>query len=573
LALVLPVLVVVAILALPTIASAGVGVCGDGFCDAASGETAANCAIDCAGCAGSCGGVSPQGCFCDPECADPENDDCCANACLVCGVGCVAVGTPTATLTPPPTLTPVRTLTLLPTNTPTAPTPTATPVEPTATDTPIAPTATDTPVEPTATETPVEPTATETPVEPTVTETPVEPTSTETPVATPTRTSTPTVAATATPQPGLDHFQCYELHGRRLNTQVSLVDAFGSTTPVARHAKRLCAPADKNGEDPAAPNDLDHLTGYVLRRSAPFKRLRDQEVVNQFHPAGVLVDLLRPEMLLVPTGKSLTDPPPAYTPGIDHFQCYRVSGASFLRNAVTVTDQFGEIIVGVKRALRLCVPVDKNGEGILDGSTALMCYKARSRSGPPTSATLFTTNQLEDATDFVFGLREFCVPSQLNPGDATPTPIATATPTATETATPVPTVTSTPSFTCGGFAVAGQCGGSCPTNQVCSTAHAVIGGNLTCECVSGSTPCNGRDDPTFPTCGGDCAAGLGCESVTLGTTNYCVCADPAETCTTGVCGIGLVCPTNQTCVNTAGNCGCVADNGCVADGACIVDSR
>ena len=296
------------------------------------------------------------------------------------------------------------------------------------------------------------------------------------------------------------------------------------------------------------------MTGYTLRLTERFQRRRDQQVVNQFHPAGVRVDLIRPELLMVPTGKSLTDPPPPYTPGIDHFLCYRVRGGSFLRNAVTATDQFGTITVGVKRALRLCVPVNKNNEGILDGSRALMCYKARSRSGPPTDNSLLTTNQLEDATDFVFGLRELCVPSLLNPGAGTPTPTITSTPTLT--ATPTPAATSTP-ISCG---AGPTCAGDCPAGRVCSTTAFLIGQSVTCECVPGSVPCAGLSDPTFPTCGGACAAGLVCESLNAAGTG-CLCTAPDQLCTT--CGGGFVCAPGQTCridITMAGfECGCFAD--------------
>jgi hypothetical protein len=263
----------------------------------------------------------------------------------------------------------------------------------------------------------------------------------------------------------LDHFLCYDLHGRWLNEPVSLVDTFGSSTAAARNAKRLCAPADKNGEDPNAPSDPDHLTGYSLHRNGRFDTIRNQQVANQFHAAGVRVDLLHPELLMVPTGKSLTPPPPpSYVPAIDHFQCYRVRGAAFRQKPVTATDQFGGITVDVKRARSLCVPVDKDGEGILDGSQVLMCYKARSRSGPPLREPIYTTNQFENATDLVFALREICVPSRLNPGEATPTPM----PTATETATPTPTATSTPSCATG---VAGCCSADsdCQPPDVCTS--------------------------------------------------------------------------------------------------------
>jgi hypothetical protein len=375
---------------------------------------------------------------------------------------------------------------------------------------------------PTATPTPtdtVTPTQTGTPSV-TPTDTPTA-TDTSTPEPTPTLTSTPTAVATVVPGT-LDHFLCYDLHGRRLNEPVSLVDTFGSSTAVARNAKRLCAPADKNGEDPNAPSDPDHLTGYSLHRNGRFDTVRNQMVANQFHAAGARVDLLRPDLLMVPTGKSLTPPPPSsYVPAIDHFQCYRVRGAAFRFKPVTATDQFGGITVDVKRARSLCVPVDKDGEGILDGSQVLMCYTARSRSGPPIREPIYTTNQFESATDFVFGLREICVPSRLNPGDATPTPTLTATPAAT--LTPTPTATSTPP-SCG-LGANGMCGGPCPPTEVCS-AVLVGATTLQCQCLAGAMPCLGVGDPAFPVCGGDCGApSLLCRPQNTSGGGACICTE------------------------------------------------
>jgi hypothetical protein len=288
-------------------------------------------------------------------------------------------------------------------------------------------------------------------------------------------------------------------------------------------------------------------------------------VVNQFHQQGIEVDISRPDLLLVPSGKGEGQPPPPYTEGIDHFQCYRiVSGGAFLRSDVSVTDQFDTTTVGVKRAIRLCVPVTKNTEGIIDGSKALMCYKARNHEGSPSDYPIYTTNQLETTTDAVFGLREFCAPSLLNPGE--PTPIPTPTATATVTPTPTPTVTQTviPSpqptaVPCGDF---DQCSGPCPDGQVCSAT------NEDCRCASGSTPCAGTGDPDFPACGGACPDGLVCESVSANGQGACVCSGPAP-CPAGfdeICfsATGFICPPEQTCsfaqldLDTAG-CGCFPD--------------
>jgi len=58
----------------------GDGSCGDGTC--AQDETDSECPADC-GCAASSCGISPFGCYCDPDCA--ASGDCCADACEACG--------------------------------------------------------------------------------------------------------------------------------------------------------------------------------------------------------------------------------------------------------------------------------------------------------------------------------------------------------------------------------------------------------------------------------------------------------------------------------------------------------
>ena len=82
-------------------------------------------------------------------------------------------------------------------------------------------------------------------------------------------------------QASLPHFQCYEVETESQDRSVSLVDQFGAAEGVVvRQPKRLCAPADKNGEDPDAPTRPEHLTGYDIRH--PFLPVQNQEIVNQF---------------------------------------------------------------------------------------------------------------------------------------------------------------------------------------------------------------------------------------------------------------------------------------------------
>ena len=320
---------------------------------------------------------------------------------------------------------------------------------------------------------------------------------------TPTPTASPTVAPT--PTFSLDHFQCYEVHpGPFRGFPASLADQFGASTVAVRQPRRLCNPASKNGENPAAPAHPDHLAGYLLRQRSPkFHTIRDVEVVNQF--GTIHVDLVRPEQLLVPTAKNPTLPPPPLVPSIDHFKCYRVKGAKFRRSGVTITDQFGSIVVDIKRPRRLCVPASKNNEPIINGVDHLMCYQVRLAASSTFSAPgrVFVNNQFGPTVFDVFRPTELCVPSLKNPSQS-----------------------------CSvrrGRAGAPVCGGSCPSpNQ---------------RCLFFSGP-----DMTGPDMGGPDLGGPD----TVGPT--CACRPTSEACgadETGACG-GLCPGLNDTCLFLSG---------------------
>ena len=47
-------------------------------------------------------------------------------------------------------------------------------------------------------------------------------------------------------------------------------------------------------------------------------------------------------------------------------------------SAVSVVDQFAQAkLYDLKKPTRLCTPVDKNGEGVIDASSLLLCYQAK----------------------------------------------------------------------------------------------------------------------------------------------------------------------------------------------------
>jgi len=194
---------------------------------------------------------------------------------------------------------------------------------------------------------------------------------------------------------------------------VTLVDQFGTTTGTVVSARRLCNPADKNGEDPSAPTSPGHYVGYTVRRtSGVFTPVRGQQVTNQF--GTFVLTVLSPVRLFVPTSKSLTSPPPPPDPGFDHFQCYKATGGASGVRSVAVQDEFGTGQVRLMKPVQLCVPVDKNGSGIPNPAAKLLCYRSRLLSGTlhGPKSPVFVNNQFgADTFNVVLGADQFCVPS------------------------------------------------------------------------------------------------------------------------------------------------------------------
>jgi hypothetical protein len=365
-----------------------------------------------------------------------------ATVAVTVGATATRTSTPTATATPTPsvapsvTATPIRTATPTPTPTATAspqrtatptPSPTATVAASTTPTASVAPTVTLAPtVTPTATvtlaRTPT-PTVTATAVVTAVPSTTPQATGTTTRTPTPIGTVAETPSAVATPTaagtpiPGaLRRFACYAAQeGTVKGADVSLSDELGARTATVTEPKRVCNPADQDGLDPGALDDPAHLVAYGLTGIQPrFERRRGQSVESAF--GSILVDIVRPDMLLVPSAKSLTGPPPPLADGtLDHFQCYRTKGGRTRLEHVHIADEFGTVVVDVKRPVRLCVPVDANGEGIGDPTARLMCYEVRlSASAPFTSAgNVSIENEFGPDRFEARRPRELCIPATL----------------------------------------------------------------------------------------------------------------------------------------------------------------
>jgi hypothetical protein len=217
--------------------------------------------------------------------------------------------------------------------------------------------------------------------------------------------------------PPLNHFQCYETHRKPARVfGVTLDDMLGPGVVDLKKLKRICAPADKNGEDPTAASDADHLGVFTLKQTTPrFRPIKGVIVENQF---GVqTMNVTKPDRLLMPTVKSLLGPidlPPSF--GVDHFKCYKVAYLKLRRPGVAIEDQFGAITLNLLKPTHLCLNADKNGEGIPDLTQNLMCYKVVVAPGTPAAQlppTIYTHDQIGPDTYSVYGPREFCVPTEI----------------------------------------------------------------------------------------------------------------------------------------------------------------
>jgi hypothetical protein len=216
--------------------------------------------------------------------------------------------------------------------------------------------------------------------------------------------------------PPIPHYQCYEMPREPfVEVQgVSAVDRLGASQLTIVRPKRLCNPANKNGEDPSALTNPNHFTGYIIKQTPHFVPVSGVQITTQL--GQVTAKLTKPDTILVPSAKDLTGPPaPLANPAVDHLMCYKVAKAKQRATGIAVDDQFGHIVLDVKKPFRLCIPVNKNGEGILDPTQNLLCYKIRQTSSPffRGLSPIFINNQFEASQISVDHLRELCLPAQV----------------------------------------------------------------------------------------------------------------------------------------------------------------
>lgn len=220
--------------------------------------------------------------------------------------------------------------------------------------------------------------------------------------------------------PGLDHFMCYKAKNTPATTKltpsrVSLVDALESGSFDVKKLKALCTPADKDGE--GVIDVQTHLTSYQVKGPAHAKQ-SGLLLTDQFGAHSV--DTLKTGLLLLPAAKGLGEAPGPPADTLDHYKCYKAklsSGSEKLPKGLQaqVVDQFQDRVYDVKKLAHLCLPVDKNGEGVVNDVDRLLCYKVKPAKDQakhvPIRATILTEDQFGLQALDTITEQELCVPA------------------------------------------------------------------------------------------------------------------------------------------------------------------
>jgi hypothetical protein len=228
----------------------------------------------------------------------------------------------------------------------------------------------------------------------------------------------------------LGHFQCYRAHptvGVGAGTAGSLIpeslpvtleDQFGVYSGTAHRPVDLCAPADKNGEDPEAPDSGDFLSSYKLSVPGPAEHISGVQATNQF--GSITLDLLQPDTLLVPSAASLEGPPAPGQSFLNDFTCYSVQvGKTKGKGApapgpVMVQTAFETVEVEPGNPQHLCVPASKNGGPVIASAPEdLLCYDVKSGNDLKPAPEVFVANQFGQEAQRIGQRRELCIPTDL----------------------------------------------------------------------------------------------------------------------------------------------------------------
>jgi hypothetical protein len=106
--------------------------------------------------------------------------------------------------------------------------------------------------------------------------------------------------------PIVDHFQCYKVKVTTSNVTlpvlgVSVEDQFGALTTDLKKLKYVCAPVNKNNEEPGAEANTGYLTCYQQKSLTAFTKVTPVYAANQF--GNETMDVIKPFVLCLPAAR------------------------------------------------------------------------------------------------------------------------------------------------------------------------------------------------------------------------------------------------------------------------------
>ena len=227
------------------------------------------------------------------------------------------------------------------------------------------------------------------------------------PVPTTSSTTSTSTSSTTSTTLALRSFQCYGARPASATSVsgLSLGDTFGTQVVDLTGAKAVCAPAD---EDTNPSGNPAHLIAYQIK-APPFTRLPGYHAETAL--GEVIVDVVKPQWLVVPSGSAGTPANP------HHFTCYKVkrtrgTPAFVKQTGVGIDTPYEATAVDVLRPLRLCMPTDVAGTdpgAAALGGTQLVCYRARGSSLAATNVSL--ENELAAGSYDLRKRLELCLPT------------------------------------------------------------------------------------------------------------------------------------------------------------------
>jgi hypothetical protein len=238
-----------------------------------------------------------------------------------------------------------------------------------------------------------------------------------------------------------DALQCYDARATNRTrvsgpTQLNGFDAFGARVDRVGSVREFCTPVAVDGAEIThadahlACHDLIGAgRGSVLRGYQSASRRRNgwepfEVVVDNEFGVGQTLRVQAPEQFCAASSaerrNSIASPMDPAPLRLDHFQCYGVEASSNLPSfdpfEAALSDWIGDATRRVGEPMRLCAPVDVDGEGVIDSKRYLACYELEDldRSLSRQRTRMVVSNRFaEEQMMTLRGAKTLCVPSEV----------------------------------------------------------------------------------------------------------------------------------------------------------------